>query len=162
MQKNIIYISGDHAGFEMKTRLIKYLESSGYKVKDFGALEFDLNDDYPDFVIPMAQAVVQNKKALGIAVCGSGDGACIVANKVKGVRAALAWNVSTAHSSRWHNNANILCLPGGKTVDAKTHGATLSFKQITNIINTWLTTPFSKAPRHIRRLKKIEKIEQNW
>ncbi len=159
MQKPLIYIAGDHAGFETKKKIIAYLKKRGYQVKDFGPYIYDSQDDYPDFIIPAAKAVARDKKSLGIAVCGSGDGACIAANKVKGVRAVQVWSIETAHSSRWHNNANMLCLPGGQTIDKKTHGVSFSFVQLKNILKTWLATPFSNEPRHVRRLKKISQYE---
>lgn len=155
--KPTIYIAGDHAGFEVKQKIAVYLKKKGYKVNDFGPREYNPDDDYPDFVIPAARAVVRDKNSLGIAVCGSGDGACIAANKVRGVRAVQVWDTKTAYSSRWHNNANVLCLPGGKTKDAKTRGVSFPFQKITDILDIWLTTSFSGEPRHTRRLKKIEK-----
>lgn len=159
MSKPTIYIGGDHAAFELKRDIVAYLKKRGYHVKDFGPHTYNPDDDYPDFVIPLARAVARNKKSLGIAVCGSGDGACIAANKVQGVRAVQVWNMQTAYSSRRHNNANVLCLPGGKTVDTKTRGVSLPFFRLIHIIDTWLTTPFSGESRHVRRLKKIAKIE---
>lgn len=159
MLKSHIYIGGDHAGLELKNKIITYLKSKKYKVRDFGPNYYNPDDDYPDFIIPAAKAVARDKRSLGIAVCGTGDGACIASNKIKGVRAVQAWSYETARSSRLHNNANMLCLPGGQTIDKKTRGVSFTFAQLTRIIDTWLTTPFSKEERHIRRLKKIARYE---
>lgn len=152
MQKSTIYISGDHAAFELKARIVKYLEGLEYKVNDFGPFKFDPEDDYPDFVIPAARAAVRDKNSLAIVLCGTGIGACIAANKVKGARAALVYDVYTARMSRQHNDSNVLCL------GALTTGK--NFALIKCIIKTWLENPFSTASRHTRRLKKIEKYEK--
>lgn len=153
-------IASDHAGFALKEQLKKHLIAQGYAVRDFGPHAFDPADDYPDFVIPMARAVSRGRGEVGIAVCGTGDGACIAANKVKGVRASFANTPGIAYSSRHHNNANVLCLGGGKTKDATTRGLGLSLPLAKKIVHVWLTTPFSGAARHKRRLKKIARIEK--
>ncbi len=142
-----IYIAADHAAFEMKQRIKDFLEASGYTVRDFGPSRFDPADDYPDFIIPAAQAVAKDKKSLGIMLGGTGIGECIAANKVKGIRAAACYDTYTAKMSREHNNANILCF-GGRTV-------TKNWTLTRRILKTWLTTPFSNEKRHVRRLKKI-------
>ena len=157
MSKPTIYLGGDHAAFELKKKIVAYLQGKGYTIKDFGPHKYNPDDDYPDFVIPAARAVARNKNSLGIAVCGTGDGACIVANKVKGIRAVFSNTADIAYSSRHHNNANVLCLGGGKTKDPTTRGLGVSFALAKKILDIWLTTPFSKAPRHIRRLKKISR-----
>lgn len=154
MQKTI-YIAGDHAAFELKEKIIAYLKKQGCEVKDFGPHKYNPDDDYPDFIIPMAKAVAAAKNIRGLALGGSGIGECIAANKIKGIRAVLAWNKISAKMSRRHNDTNVLCLGGGQTVD-KTQNVGLTFAQAKPIINTWLTTPFSGEARHIRRLKKIE------
>jgi len=164
-----IYIAGDHAAFELKTKIVAYLKKQGYNIKDFGALKYNPKDDFPDFIIPMAKAVAKQihpllnpppsrgrkREAIGIALGGSGIGECIAANKIKGIHAVLAWNKISAKMSRWHNNTNVLCLGGGQTVD-KTQNVGLTFAQAKPIIDTWLATPFSNEARHIRRIKKIE------
>ena len=155
-----IYIGGDHAGFELKQKMSAYLKLQGYTIKDFGAHEYNPDDDYPDFVIPVAGAVAKKKGAFGIAVCGTGDGACIAANKVKGVRAAFVNSKAIAYSARHHNGANVLCLGGGATQDHTTRGLGLTFVKAKPIIDIFLSTPFSGAPRHVRRLKKIAKYEK--
>ena len=158
--KPLIYIAGDHAAFELKKQIVTYLKSRGYKVKDLGPHRYDPEDDYPDFIIPAARAVAHYKGSRGIALCGSGIGECIAANKVKGVRAVRAWDKVSARGSRWHNDTNVLCLGGGKTKDPKVKSLGLTFAQAKPIIDTWLTTPFSGEPRHLRRLKKIAKTER--
>lgn len=167
--KKTIYLAGDHAAFELKEKIKKYLAELGHTIKDFGPYKYNPNDDYPDFVIPAARAVAAVKKSpsippfkkgetggFGIFLGGSGIGECIAANKVKGVRAVRAWNTVSAKMSRFHNNANVLCLGGGQTVD-KTQNVGLTFAQAKKIIDTFLVTPFSNETRHVRRLKKVEK-----
>lgn len=154
----LIFIASDHAAFDLKEQIKKYLAQLGYQVKDFGAYSYNPEDDYPDFIFPAAQAVARHKGSRGIALGGSGIGECIVANKVKGVRAVRAWNELSAKMSRLHNDANVLCLGGGKTKDKTAHSLALTFAQVKAILNTWLKTPFSNEPRHIRRLKKFDKI----
>ncbi|MFH1047983.1 MAG: ribose-5-phosphate isomerase [Patescibacteria group bacterium] len=148
-----IYIGTDHAGFELKEELRKYLLRSGYDVVDCGAEVYSFEDDYPDYVIPAALgAAKSNGRALAIVFGGSGIGECIAANKVQGVRAALVYDCQTARLSREHNNANVLCL-GGRTV-------TKDIKLAKRIVKVWLETSFSKHARHERRLKKIQSFER--
>ncbi|OGL76564.1 hypothetical protein A3F52_03025 [Candidatus Uhrbacteria bacterium RIFCSPHIGHO2_12_FULL_47_11] len=184
MARPTIYLAGDHAAFELKKQIVAYLKKRGYKVRDFGPHEYNPEDDYPDFIIPMAKAVAKahphlnppplrrrNSNALplpvwervgvrGIALGGSGIGECIVANKVKGVRAVRAWDKVSAKMSRWHNDTNVLCFGGGKTKDPAARDLALTFAQAKPIIDIWLATPFSGEPRHVRRLKKIARIEK--
>ncbi len=152
MNKPTIYLGGDHAAFELKGKIAEYLKERGYAVRDFGPDTYNPDDDYPDFVIPAAQAVAKHKRALGITVCGSGIGECIAVNKIKGIRAALVYDLYTARMSRKDNNANILCL-GGRTTGK-------NFALTKKILDTWLSTPFSNEARHVRRLEKIAKIEK--
>ena len=149
--KPTIYLGGDHAAFELKKKIAAYLKTRGYTVRDFGPHKYDPDDDYPDFVIPAARAVAKHKGARGIVLGGWASGECIAANKVRGVRAASPWDVAGAKLSRLHTNTNVLCL-GGRTLGK-------TFQLVKKILNTWLTTPFSNAPRHVRRLKKIARIE---
>lgn len=146
----MIYLAADHAGFERKEMVKKYLEEKAYEVKDFGAFELDEKDDYPDFAYPMAQAVAKEGER-GIVFCGNAQGVCIVANKVDGVRAALGYNVFAAKTSREDDNTNVLCVPGRDLTDEEAKA----------IIDTWLETEFSGADRHQRRLKKLSDIEQD-
>lgn len=147
-----IYLGSDHAGYKLKEKVKAYLLKRGFGVKDFGTDSEELVD-YPDFIIPAAKTVVKNKVAKAIVFGGSGIGECIVANKIKGVRAALCYDVYTAKMSREHNDANVLCL-GGRTV-------TKNWNLTKKILDIWLGTEFSGEDRHIRRLKKISKYERS-
>lgn len=152
-QKPLVVLATDHAGFALKTAVKDELVRLGYHVHDTGAFD-DKPYDYPDFIIPAAEEVAASKgKAVGIVFGGSGNGECIAANKVKGVRAVLVFDRQTTKLSREHNDANILCL-GGRTV-TKNKKLTLA------LVRLWLTTPFSKEARHGRRIKKITKYEKN-
>ncbi|MCH7759441.1 RpiB/LacA/LacB family sugar-phosphate isomerase [Patescibacteria group bacterium] len=143
-----IFIGADHAGFKLKQALKKYLTTLGVRYEDLGNLKFDSGDDYPDFAKKLAQQVSQTKNARGILICDSGIGVCIVANKVKNIRAANVDTLKAAKKSREHNNANVLCLGQDylKTVQAK------------KIVNVWLSTKFSSVARHRRRVNKINKL----
>lgn len=153
----MIYLGGDHAGFELKEAIKQYLKGEGYEIKDFGAHSFDKDDDYPDFGYSVARAVADSDgKSKGILFCGSAEGICIAANKVKGVRAVAVWTPTNAKMSREHNDANVLCLSGGKTLSPIPG---LSTDEAKKIIDGWLKTPFSSEERHKRRIEKIGKIE---
>ena len=143
-----IFIGADHAGFKLKQALKKYLTTLGVRYEDLGNLKFDSGDDYPDFAKKLAQQVSQTKNARGILICDSGIGVCIVANKVKNIRAANIYTLKAAKKSREHNNANILCLGQDylKTAQAK------------KIVKVWLSTKFSSVARHRRRVNKINKL----
>lgn len=141
MQK--IAIGADHAGFEYKELLKKWLEKNGYSVKDFGTYNTE-SADYPDFAHPVASSVEKNEFDLGVLVCGSANGVAITANKHQGVRAALCWNEELASLARQHNNANVLCLPA-RFVDV-----TLAEK----ILDRFLHSSF-EGGRHERRVNKI-------
>ena len=148
--KPTIYIGTDHAGYKLKEELRAYLERTGYKVIDKGAFEFSPNDDYPDFIKPVAKAVAAARgRAMGIVLGGSGIGECIAANKVRGVRAALVYDSQTARLSREHNDANVISL-GARTASGKPTTAK-------RLVKLWLETPFSRESRHKRRIKKIER-----
>jgi len=155
----LLFIASDHAAFDLKKQIKKYLTGLGYQVKDFGAYSYNPEDDYPDFIFPAAQAMAKHKGSRGIMLGGSGLGECIVANKIKGVRAVRAWDIMSAKMSRAHNDANVLCLGAGKTKDKAAHGMILTLTQAKSILNIWLKTPFSGKLRHIRRLKKISQYE---
>jgi ribose 5-phosphate isomerase B len=139
----------DHGGFVLKEPILKALHHSGHDVLDFGASSFDAGDDYPDFVIPLAKAVAQGKVERGIAVCGSGVGASIAANKVPGVRSALICESYSAHQGVEDDDMNLLCL-GGRVV-----GSALALE----IIHTFLAAHYVKAERFERRLAKVAAIE---
>jgi len=139
-----IPIASDHGGFEMKSFLVEKLQASGYEVIDFGTYTSE-SVDYPDMIHPLAEAVSEGKYSLGIIMCGSGNGAQLAANKHKGVRAALCWNVELARLAREHNNANILSLPG----------RFISFDLAWEMVQVFLKTGF-EGGRHEQRVKKIE------
>ncbi|HEX7456232.1 MAG TPA: RpiB/LacA/LacB family sugar-phosphate isomerase [Candidatus Nanoarchaeia archaeon] len=153
----MIYLASDHAGFELKEKVKKYLQEKGLEIEDLGAHTLDKNDDYPDYGYPVAKKVADSGgKAKGLLFCGSAEGICIVANKVKGIRAVAVWTTTNAKHSREHNDANVLCLSGGKT---RTPIPGLSTDEAKKIIDIWLMTPFSGVERHKRRIDKIGKIE---
>jgi len=151
MDKSIIAIASDHAGFELKEKLRTYLVKQGYSVLDCGTYS-EASVDYPDYISKAARLVSQEKIEKAIVMCGSGIGASLVANKHPKVRAALVWSPKLAQLSREHNNANVLVMPG----------RFIKFSKAKKITETWLNTPYSDAPRHSRRLDKLRKIEKNF
>ncbi len=144
-----IGIAADHGGFALKQELARILEEKGYNITDFGAKVLDARDDYPDFVAPLARAVAAGLADRGIAICGSGVGAAIVANKFKGVRAALITETYSAHQGVEHDDLNLLCL-GGRVI-----GPELAKE----IIFAFLNARYSGEARHQRRLAKLHRIE---
>ena len=142
-------IASDHGGFVLKTQVAELLRSSGYEVVDFGAHRLNPGDDYPDFIIPLARAVAAGKVERGIALCGSGVGASIAANKIHGARAGLIHDVFSAHQGVEDDDMNVFCL-GGKVI-----GSALALE----LIETFLTAHFSGAERHKRRLAKVQTLE---
>ncbi len=147
----MIYLAADHGGFELKKHIKKHLTLEGFDFEDVGAHEFDANDDYPDYAIDAANKVSENPdENKAILMCRSGVGEAIVANKLKGVRATLSWDVKHAKMSREHNDTNVLALPADY----------ISKEQAEQIINTWLDTKFSNEERHERRLRKILEVEK--
>ncbi|MEK7073099.1 MAG: RpiB/LacA/LacB family sugar-phosphate isomerase [Patescibacteria group bacterium] len=149
--KPVVIIGTDHAGYRLKERLKRWLTALGYEVLDFGTTS-NRDMDYPDVVIPVAEAVAAAKgAAVGIVLGGSGNGEAMAANKVRGIRAALCYDAQTAKLARAHNDANILAL-GARTM---TRNAALSQR----IVHLFLTTSFTKEARHARRLKKIAAYE---
>ncbi len=149
-----IYIGTDHAGFELKEELKKFLKGLGCEVEDKGAYEFNREDDYPDFILPVVKAVAEDiardLDSRGIVIGGSGQGEAIVANKVKNIRAAVVYDEYSARMSREHNDANIVSL-GTRT---------LSADRAKKLVKLWLETPFSNEERHKRRIEKIKTIEK--
>lgn len=143
-------IAADHGGFALKEELIAYLKSAGYEIKDFGAYKLDLADDYPDLVFPLAQAVARGEVARGLAICGSGVGACVASNKVPGVRAALIVDSFSAHQGVEDDNMNILCLGGLVTGQA----------QAQELARTFLGAQFKGEERFNRRIAKVTAIER--
>jgi len=142
-------IAGDHGGFDLKRVLARLLREAGHEVIDFGPSTLDDTDDYPDFVIPMALAVAARSVERGIAVCGSGVGACIAANKVRGARAALVHEIFSAHQGVEDDDMNVLCM-GGRVV-----GHALAW----DLVRSFLSAGFIGAERFTRRLAKIGKME---
>lgn len=138
-----ISIACDHAGFELKKNILKYLKDKKFVVKDFGTFSID-SVDYPEFAHKVADNVEKGISDIGILICGSGQGMAMAANKHKNIRAALCWNVEIAKLSRAHNNANILTLPG----------RFLTPKDAINIVEIFINTDF-EGGRHARRIKKI-------
>lgn len=146
----MIYLGADHGGFELKEEIKGWLSEMGQKSEDMGAYSLDPEDDYTDFIIPVAQKVVASPESLGIVIGRSGNGEAIAANKINGIRAAVCTNVEMARKTREHNNANILSL-----------GADYVTKQeARDIVKAFIETPFSNAERHVRRLKRIEELEK--
>ena len=145
----MIYIGADHRGFELKRRLSKRLLDEGYKVTDLGDDHLDSSDDYVDFAEKVAEATKSDGGNFGIILCGSGAGVDMVANKIDGVRSALAFDVIRARQAREHENANVLSLPAD----------TLDEEGAWEIIEAFLKTPFSGSSRHLRRLEKMERVE---
>ena len=144
-----IGIAADHGGFAMKERLSAELKAEGHEVEDFGAKTLDPGDDYPDFVIPLARAVSVGSVERGIALCTSGVGACIAANKVSGVRAALIHESFSARQGVEDDDMNVLCL-GSKV---------LSYEQALELAERFLAARFSGAERHLRRRDKVARLE---
>ena len=144
-----IGIAADHGGFSLKGELAESLRCAGYDVADFGAARLDPDDDYPDFVVPLARAVAAGEVERGVALCGSGVGASIAANKIPGVRAGLIHDVFSAHQGVEDDDMNVFCL------GAKVIGSALALE----LIETFLTAHFSGAPRHRRRLAKVKALE---
>jgi ribose 5-phosphate isomerase B len=145
-----IHIAADHAGYELKAALVGHLQASGHEVIDHGATTYEPQDDYPVMCIAAGEAVVADPGSLGIVLGGSGNGEQIAANKVAGVRAALAWNVETAKLGRAHNDANVVALGG------RMH----SLEEAFTIVDAFLAEPFSGDPRHQRRIDLLKEYER--
>lgn len=144
-----IGIAADHGGFVLKGVISQSLRAKGHEVVDFGAHQLDRADDYPDFIIPLARAVAASQVERGVAICGSGVGACIAANKVAGVRACLIHDVFSAHQGVEDDDMNVFCL-GARVV-----GSALALE----LLDTFLAAKFSGAVRHRRRLVKLQILE---
>ena len=142
-------IATDHGGFELKEELAAYLREAGHDVVDFGASSLNPGDDYPDFVIPLAQAIAAGKLERGLAVCGSGVGASVCVNKVAGVRAGLVQDHYSAHQGVEHDDMNILCM-GGRVVGSEV---------ARDMVEAFLAAKFSQGERHVRRLRKVAALE---
>ncbi len=145
-----IGIASDHGGYELRQYLIAMLHGAGHEVVEFGNSQFQKDDDYPDFVIPLARAVAHGDVQRGVAICGSGVGAAVAANKVVGARACLIHDSFSAHQGVEDDNLNTLCL-GGRVI-----GHSLAWE----IVQIFLAARFSGAERHSRRLSKVLELEQ--
>ncbi|WP_434812177.1 ribose-5-phosphate isomerase [Microbacterium sp. bgisy189] len=148
-----IHIATDHAGLEFSTQLQQHLAAQGHDVIDHGPVSYDPLDDYPSFCIRAAQAVVEDQaagaQALGVVFGGSGNGEQIAANKVRGIRAALVWNLSTAELAREHNDANVIA------IGARQH----TFDEAVSFIDRFIATPFPGEERHVRRIGQLAAYE---
>ena len=144
-----IGLAADHGGFSMKERLAAALREGGHEVTDFGARQLDPGDDYPDFVIPLAQAVATGEVERGIALCSSGVGASVAANKIDGVRAALIHDDYSAHQGVEDDDMNVICL--GSLV--------VGYAQAWELVRSFISATFSGAERHRRRLAKVAALE---
>jgi len=148
----MIYIGSDHRGYNLKEKLKIYLTELGFVFDDLGAKELIPDDDYPDYALAVAQKVAEDpENNRGILICGSGIGVDIVANKIKGIRSALCFDVKQAQASRNDDNANILSLSANF----------ISESLAKEIVKIWLETPFSGEENHARRIDKIKKIEES-
>ena len=143
-------IAADHGGFELKEKIAAELKALGHEMVDFGAYELASGDDYPDFVVPMARAVARSEVERGLAICGSGVGACIAANKVPGVRAALVTEIFSAHQGVEDDDMNVICLGGRIT----------GYEPAMDLIRAFLNARFKGEERFRRRLRKVVELER--
>ena len=144
-----VYLGSDHAGFELKAHLVNHLIKQGHDVVDVGPHVYDPEDDYPAFCLHTGAKVVADPGSLGIVIGGSGNGEQIAANKIDGVRAALAWRVEIARLARQHNDANVI------SIGAREH----TLDEATAFVDVFLETPFSGNPRHARRIEQLSRWE---
>jgi ribose 5-phosphate isomerase B len=144
-----IGIATDHGGFGLKEELLTHLRAAGYEVVDFGAHRLNPSDDYPDFVIPLARSVAAGEVERGVAICGSGVGAAVCANKVPGIRTAIIHDHFSARQGVEDDHMNIICM-GGRTV-----GPAVAW----DLVQTFLAAAFSQDERHLRRLGKVASLE---
>lgn len=144
-----VYLGSDHAGFELKQKIIDHLSAQGHEPVDCGAHAYDAEDDYPPFIVAAALRVAAEPGSLGIVLGGSGNGEAIAANKVRGIRCALAFSDDTARLAREHNDANVISL-GARMYD---EDAAIRF------VDLFLSTPFSGEERHVRRLAELGAYE---
>lgn len=146
-----VYLGSDHAGYELKVHLASHLAKQGYELIDVGPHTFDPDDDYPPFCLHTGARVVADPGSLGVVIGGSGNGEQMAANKIAGVRAALAWSLETAQLAREHNDANVVA------VGARQH----TLDEATAIVEAFLATPFSGNERHVRRIGQLTAYEQS-
>lgn len=144
----MIYIASDHGGFELKKHIFRKLEAEDIVITDLGPEKFDPNDDYPDYVTPLVEKVLEDGENKGFLICRNGVGVSMAANKYKGIRATLSWSAEHAASSRNDDNTNVLCLPADY----------VSHKDGLEIVKVWLNTSFSNKDRHVRRVVKVNNL----
>lgn len=149
-----IYIGADHRGFELKNKLVEFLKNNNFEVEDCGAEFFDHNDDYVDYAVTVCKKVFKKNledpnSSVGILLCGSGMGMCIVANKFKGIRATNVWSTEFAKLSKSHDYSNVLCLPAD----------ILNEQNVIEIFEIWFKEKYNKDERYSRRIEKIQKLE---
>ncbi len=147
-----IGLAADHGGYALKEQLSEYIQGLGYEVYDYGARTYDAKDDYPDLVIPLAQGVARKEVVKGIAVCGSGVGAAIAANKIKDVRASVIMDTYSARQGVEHDAMNVMCL-GGRII---------GIEVAQELVKAYLEAEYSGAERHNRRLGKVQDLEDKW
>lgn len=145
-----VYLGADHAGFARKASVYEYLKQQGHVVEDLGAHQHDPKDDYPEYAARVAQAVLAHPGSLGVLACGNAEGICIAANKFQGIRAGVGYSIEAAKTMRTDDDANIVCVPG--RLDIPDDPLT--------IVETFLSTPFSGAERHTRRIEQVADFEK--
>ncbi|HEX4662713.1 MAG TPA: RpiB/LacA/LacB family sugar-phosphate isomerase [Candidatus Saccharimonadales bacterium] len=145
-----IFLGSDHQGFQLKEKLFAYLSKHDYDVTDVGDAQLDPDDDFPQFAYMAAMKVLGEDGALAILLCGGGQGMCMAANRVRGIRAAVIWDAHEAKMTRNDNDSNVLCLPASllQNDDEAWKG----------IVETWLNTPFAAAPRYVRRNAQLDEL----
>lgn len=145
-----IYIAADHQGFHLREGLIKHLKGAGHDVVDAGDTKLDPNDDFPVFAHKAATEMLgsDDPDARAILICGGGQGMCMMANRIKGIRASMIWDEQEARITRKENDSNVLCLPARLLKDEEAY----------KIVDTWLNTPFAGAARYIRRNKQLDEL----
>lgn len=145
-----IYIGADHNGFHLKAEIIEHLHRSGYEVVDEGDRTFSTDDDFPQYAARVVNAILvsNDSEPRGILICGSGQGMCMAANRFKGIRASVVWDLEEARMCRNDDDSNVLCLPA----------RVIKADKANSIVTTWLATPFAGAPRFIRRIKEMDEL----
>ena len=148
-----IYLGADHAGFELKEKIKKFLTAKEFEVEDMGPYKYNSKDDYPDYAIKVCEKILRDRKGMkGILFCGSGHGMCIAANKFPSIRATICWSIESVKYAKTHTNVNVLCIPA----------RLINLRKTKKIVLEWLELPFRHEKRHIRRINKIKKIEKKY
>lgn len=146
----MLYLGADHAGYNLKEDIKKWLAANDFQFEDLGAKELNPTDDYPDFAKKVSEKISQDSESKGILACATGEGMCIAANKEKGARAIVGYDEFATRTSREHNDANIICF-GGRSQNPE---------DVKRLLKIWLDTEYSGEERHIRRLDKISRMER--